>query len=88
MKELKIERHVLTSAVGLLDHFKLLGSYTIGEWDGCGIKTSLQYSLKCFSIIPCWSGCTKWAKCPFTWLARMVGKKVAIASGSRCCQKL
>ena len=27
---------------------------------------------KCFTIIPHWWRCTKWAKYPFTWLQRMV----------------
>ena len=39
-------------------------------------KMSLQnctlWYVKCLAVLPCWSHCTKWAKCPFTWLAQMV----------------
>ena len=45
-------------------------------------KMSLQsrtwQSMKCFAIIPCWSRCTKWVKCPFNWFTAC----------SRCRQNL
>lgn len=31
--------------------------------------------VKCFAVIPCWSNCTKWAECPFTWLTQMFLKR-------------